>query len=178
MTNNRLLSRLTSHLGQSLWDGLAVNGAPGVSAGAGDLGAGSLTQVGSEVVFGLGLSGVDGGALTEKVGNQLFLNRSLLEIQFTVLTYDPESLFSKKKMFLIETFRSVEIIRIVKDIIAKDLMESLTVDDNGYLESISSVGNGIKAGRLSWMSSTISLREATKSVIYISFCWQFNGSDP
>ena len=96
MTNNRLLSRLTSHFGQSLCDGLAVNGALGVSASTSDLGLGGLSQVGSEVVFGLSLSGVDGGALTEKVGNQLFLNRSLLEIEFIVVDSDPDPCFLKK----------------------------------------------------------------------------------
>ena len=74
-----LLAGLTSHLGESLSNGLAVNGALGVPAGTGNLGLGGLSQVGSEVVFGLGLSGVDGAALSEKVGNQLFFDGSFLK---------------------------------------------------------------------------------------------------
>lgn len=74
-----LLSGLTSHLGESLSNGLAVNGAPLVPAGTGNLGVGGLSQVSGEVVFGLSLSGVDGAALSEKVGNQLFFDGSFLK---------------------------------------------------------------------------------------------------
>ena len=74
-----LLSGLTSHLGESLSNGLAVNGAPLVPAGTGNLGVGSLSQVSGEVVFSLSLSGVDGAALAEKVGNQLFFDGSFLK---------------------------------------------------------------------------------------------------
>ena len=88
-----LLAGLTSHLGESLSNGLAVNGALGVPAGTGNLGLGGLSQVGSEVVFGLGLSGVDGAALSEKVGNQLFLNRSLLKRQKSGFNFRTTQLF-------------------------------------------------------------------------------------
>ena len=88
-----LLAGVTSHLGESLSNGLAVNGALGVPAGTGNLGLGGLSQVGSEVVFGLGLSGVDGAALSEKVGNQLFLNRSLLKRQKSGFNFRTTQLF-------------------------------------------------------------------------------------
>ena len=73
------MSGLTSHLGKSLSNGLAVDGTPLVPAGTGNLGVGSLSQVSSEVVFSLSLGGVNSAALAEKVGNQLFFDGSFLK---------------------------------------------------------------------------------------------------
>ncbi len=67
-----------SHLGQSLRNGLAVKRAPGVPAGASNLGLSGLTQVSSQVVFGLSGGGVDGGVLTEKGGDHVLLRGPLL----------------------------------------------------------------------------------------------------
>ena len=61
-----------------LADGLAVHGALVVAPGASDLGPGGGTQVGGEVVLGLGAGGVDGVVVSEESGNQGLLLAALL----------------------------------------------------------------------------------------------------
>lgn len=74
----KLLRWDTSHLGQSLRNGLAIQRTVLVSASAGNLGAGGLSQVSSQVVFGLGRGRVDGAALSEEGGDQVLLRGPFL----------------------------------------------------------------------------------------------------
>jgi len=62
----------------SLADGLAVHGALVVTPGAGGLGPGGGTQVGSEVVLSLGAGGVDDVVVSEESGDEGLLLAALL----------------------------------------------------------------------------------------------------